>query len=136
MKLLIVILNYRVTDLAIDCLKSLEAEVPSLDGVKVGLCENGSGGDAEERLRKAIANHGWGAWVELTAVSPNRGFTGGNNIIIRKALAGDPPEYFLLLNSDTIIQRGAIARLIEFMDRSPRAGIAASRLENPDGSEQ
>jgi hypothetical protein len=137
MKLLVVILNYRVTSLTIDCLRSLAPEVPRAPGTKVAVCENGTGGDAERRLQEAIAVNGWAPWVELTAISPNRGFTGGNNVIIRKALAGpDPPDYFLLLNADTIVQPRALAALVDFMDRFPKAGIAASRLENPDGSEQ
>jgi len=137
MRILVIILNYRVTDLTIDCLRSLVPEVPCIPGMKVAVCENGTGGDAEVKLRNAISANGWESWVELTAISPNRGFTGGNNVIIRKAMAAsDPPDYFLLLNADTIVQPGALAALVNFMDRTPDAGIAASRLENFDGSEQ
>lgn len=137
MKLLIVILNYNVTDLTIDCLESLVPEIPTVPGTKVAVCENGSGGDAEQRLRQAIDQHGWRAWVDLTVVFPNRGFTGGNNVIIRDALRwADPPEYFLLLNADTLVQRGALKALVDFMDSHSQVGIAGSRLENPDGSLQ
>jgi len=137
MKLLVVILNYRVTDLTIDCLKSLIPEVVRLPGVRVAVCENGTGGDAEQRLREAIASNGWSPWVDLTAISPNRGFTGGNNLIIRKCLASpDPPDYFLLLNADTLVQPGALAALVTFMDERPQVGIAGSRLEAPDGAVQ
>jgi N-acetylglucosaminyl-diphospho-decaprenol L-rhamnosyltransferase len=137
MKLLVVILNYRVTDLTLDCLKSIVPEIPSVPGMKVAICENGTGGDAERRLRDAIASNGWGSWAELTAISPNRGFTGGNNVIIRKALASaDRPDYFLLLNADTLVHPGAFDSLVRFMDSHPRAGVAGSRLEWPDGSPQ
>jgi GT2 family glycosyltransferase len=137
MKLLVVILNYRVTGLTIDCLRSLSGEIGSMPDARVAVCENGTGGDAEQRLREAIDRNGWGGWVQLTVVHPNRGFTGGNNVVIREAMARpDPPRYFLLLNADTIVQPRALAALVEFMDRNPQAGIAASRLENPDGSEQ
>lgn len=137
MKLLIVIVSYRVTDLTIDCLRSLREEVAALEGVRVAVCENGTGPEAVEKLRRAVDDNGWGGWVELWAVYPNRGFTGGNNAVIRPALArADVPEYFLLLNADTIVHTGAIRALLEFMDAHPRAGIAGSRLENPDGSRQ
>ena len=137
MKLLVIILNYRVTDLVINCLGSLQSEIASVPGMKVAVCENGSGADAEQRLRAAIDGNGWNSWAELTAVSPNLGFTGGNNVVIRKVMAArDRPEYLLLLNADTIVHPGAMSTLVEFMERSPRVGIAASRLENPDGSEQ
>jgi GT2 family glycosyltransferase len=136
-KLLVIILNYRVTDLTIDCLGSLVPEIPRVPGMKVAVCENGTGGDAEQRLREAITGNGWDRWAELTAISPNRGFTGGNNIIIRKALASpNPPDYFLLLNADTLVQPGAFEALVRFMDGHPQVGIAGSRLEWPDGAPQ
>jgi len=135
MKLLVIILNYRVTDLTIDCLRSLVPEIPSVPGMKVAVCENGTGGNAEERLREAITKNGWESWVELTAISPNRGFTGGNNVVIRKWLeSAECPEYFLLLNADTLVRPGAFSTLVRFMDSHPQAGVAGSRLDFPDGS--
>lgn len=137
MKLLVVILNYRVTDLTIDCLRSLDGRVQRIHGARVAVCENGTGGDASARLRSAIAEHGWGGWVDLTEVHPNRGFTGGNNLVIRAALASDdPPEYVLLLNADTIVQDGALEALVGFMDAHPRAGIAGSQLLSREGEIQ
>jgi GT2 family glycosyltransferase len=137
MKLLIVILNYKVTDLTIDCLRSLDGRVQRVPGARVAVLENGTGGDAFARLRAAIDENVWGAWCDLTEVHPNRGFTGGNNIVIRAALASsDPPEYVLLLNADTIVHDGALEALVEFMDREPRAGIAGSTLLGADGTVQ
>jgi N-acetylglucosaminyl-diphospho-decaprenol L-rhamnosyltransferase len=137
MKLLVVILNYRVTDLAIDCLRSLDGKIQRTPAARVAICENGTGGDAAERLRQAIDANGWRPWVDLTVVHPNRGFTGGNNIVVREALASaDPPEYVLLLNADTIVLDGALEALVEFMDRHPRAGIAGSMLLSPEGEVQ
>jgi GT2 family glycosyltransferase len=137
MKLLIVILNYNVTDLTIDCLRSLEPRMGEVPGARVALVENGSAPEAAVRLRQVIAEHGWESWVELIEVRPNRGFTGGNNIALRAAMASDdPPEYFLLLNSDTLVEDGALGALVELMDRRPRAGMAGSRLLGPDGAVQ
>ena len=105
MKLLVVVLCYRVPDLTIDCLRSLSREIGRVVGARVVLCENGTGGDTPERLRRAIEENGWGSWIDLTVVYPNRGFTGGNNLVIAPALEShDPPEYVLLLNADTIVQ--------------------------------
>ncbi len=137
MKLLVVILNYRATDLAIDCLRSLDGRVQKVPGSRVVICENGTGGDAAERLRRAIDTNGWGEWVELTVSDTNRGFTGGNNLVIRAALAStDPPEYLLLLNSDTVVHDGALEALVAFMESHPRAGIAGSQLLSPNGQIQ
>jgi N-acetylglucosaminyl-diphospho-decaprenol L-rhamnosyltransferase len=134
MKLFIVVLCYRVVDLTIDCLHSLSHEIGRVPGTKVGLLENGTGGDSGERLRKVIDENGWNSWVDLTVVDINLGFTGGNNLLIRPALASaDPPEYVLLLNSDTVVKDHALDALVEFMDSHPRAGIAGSKMVWPDG---
>src|SRR5271166_5872125 len=134
MKLLVVVLCYRVPDLTIDCLRSLDREIHQLPGTKVAVCENGTGGDAPFRLRNAIDTEGWNSWCELTVVYPNRGFCGGNNLLIRPALeSDDPPEYVLLLNADTIVLEHALETLVNFMDSHPEVGIAGSRFLSPDG---
>lgn len=134
MKLLIVIVNYKVTDLTVDCLKSLSGQIHDVPGAHVAVCENGTGPEAVEQLRSTIDREGWGAWVTLTAIHPNRGFTGGNNAILQPAVeSGDSPEYFLLLNADTIARSGALKALVSFMDGHPEVGIAGSRLENLQG---
>ena len=133
MKLLVVIVSYRVTDFTIDCLRSLSGEIGRVPGTRVAVCENGTGGDAADRLRRAIDENGWSSWVDLTVIHPNRGFTGGNNVVIRPALASsDPPDYVLLLNADTIVQEHALDRLVAFMDANPKVGIAASMEISPD----
>ena len=84
-----------------------------------------------------IDREGWREWVTLQAIHPNLGFTGGNNVILRPALASpDPPDYFHLLNADTLVRPHALDTMIEFLDAHPRVGIAGSRLENPDGTPQ
>lgn len=138
MKLLVAILNFRTTDLTIDCLRSLEPEVVRTPGIRVAVLENGSGQeDAFPRLQRAIADHGWGAWAAVTASEANLGFTGGNNLIVRRALASaDPPEYVLLLNSDTRVEPRALGALVDHLDRTPAAGIAGSTLLSAEGEVQ
>jgi N-acetylglucosaminyl-diphospho-decaprenol L-rhamnosyltransferase len=137
MQLLIVILNYNGFSFTADCLESLEPELKSLPDVHVGLCDNGSDPAEADRLGELIAERGWSNWITYTRLSPNLGFTGGNNAVIRPALASqNPPRYVLLLNNDTIVRPGAIKALIDFMNSRPDVGIAGSRLENPDGSPQ
>ena len=137
MKLLVVIVNYRVTSLTIDCLRSVAAEVASVSDTYVAVCENGTGDDSAELIQKAIIDNGWETWCSLTAISPNLGFTGGNNAILRPAmLSADPPQYVLLLNADTLVRPNAFRALITFMDQHPKVGIAGSRLEHRDGTPQ
>jgi N-acetylglucosaminyl-diphospho-decaprenol L-rhamnosyltransferase len=136
-KLLVVIVNYRVAHLAIDCLHSVAAEIGRLPGAQVAVCENGTGDDSAKRIQKAIDDNGWTAWCTLTALDVNLGFTGGNNAILRPAMqSADKPQYFLLLNADTIVRPNALKALVDYMDQNPTIGIAGSRLEDPDGTPQ
>jgi len=135
MKLLVVITNYRVADLTIDCLHSIAKEIASVPGTHVAVCENGTGDDSAERISRAISENGWSVWCTLTAVDTNLGFTGGNNVLLRPALQSkDPPQYILLLNADTIVKSNAFRALVEFMDEHPKVGIAGSAQEFADGA--
>src|ERR1700687_622515 len=96
MRLLIVVVNYKVTDLTIDCLRSVAREIGSAPGSQVAVCENGTGEADGGKLQEAIDSNGWAGWCKLTAVMPNRGFTGGNNVVLREAMASaDKPQYVL-----------------------------------------
>jgi hypothetical protein len=46
MKLLVVIVNYRVADLTIDCLRSVAREISRVPDTHVAVCENGMGDDS------------------------------------------------------------------------------------------
>ncbi len=135
--LLVVIVNYRIADLVIDCLRSIEAEIDGYPGRRVVVTDNASGDGSVDRIAGAIADEGWGGWVELMPLATNGGFSSGNNAAIRPALAGDdPPRYVLLLNPDTVARPGAIAALLDFLAARPEVGLAGSRLEDPDGTPQ
>ncbi len=137
MKLLVVIVNFRVAHLTIDCLGSIAEEIGRVPGTIVAVCENGTGDDSAGRIQNAITAHGWDSWCTLTAINPNLGFTGGNNVILRPVLeSADAPQYVLLLNADTIVRPNAFKALTDFMDAHPKVGIAGSRLEDPDGTPQ
>jgi N-acetylglucosaminyl-diphospho-decaprenol L-rhamnosyltransferase len=136
-KLLVVIVNYRVAQLAIDCLHSVAGEIGQTPDTHVAICENGTGDDSPMRIQQAIDANNWASWCSLTALDVNLGFTGGNNAILRPALqSADPPQYVLLLNPDTVVRPNAFKALVGFMDQNLAVGIAGSRLEEPDGTPQ
>ncbi|WP_404361160.1 glycosyltransferase family 2 protein [Methylotuvimicrobium sp. KM1] len=137
-QLLIVILNYLATNVTIDCLRSLSICETVLNGrARVVVWENGSGKEAANTLNTAIEEGQWGQWVELYVSELNLGFTGGNNRVILKALKSNcPPDYFLLLNSDTLVTDDSLSKLIDFMDKTPDAGIAGSNLLTEKGEHQ
>jgi N-acetylglucosaminyl-diphospho-decaprenol L-rhamnosyltransferase len=136
-KLLVVVVNFRVPHLVVDCLRSVSEEVELVPGTHVAVCENGSGDDSSRIIRNAIRDSGWQSWCSFVVSETNLGFTGGNNIILRPALeSADPPDYVLLLNPDTVVRPNAFKALVDFMDQNPKVGIAGSRLEDPDGTPQ
>jgi GT2 family glycosyltransferase len=136
-RLLVVIVNYRTADLTIECLRSLAGEIGAVGGVRVVVVDGASGDGSAARIAAAVAAEDWGAWATVQPLEHNGGFSQGNNAAIRPALrSADPPRYVLLLNPDTIVRPGALAALVNFMDRRPEVGIAGSRLEDPDGTPQ
>jgi N-acetylglucosaminyl-diphospho-decaprenol L-rhamnosyltransferase len=137
MRILVVISNYRVAHLTIDCLRSISSEIRTLPGCHVAVCENGTGDDSAQRIQKAIKDESWESWCSLTVLDTNQGFTGGNNVILRPSLqSAEPPQYVLLINADTIVRPNALKVLVDFMDQHLDVGIAGSRLEELDGTPQ
>jgi N-acetylglucosaminyl-diphospho-decaprenol L-rhamnosyltransferase len=130
----IVVVNYRTPDLVIECLQSLSDEVGASAPPAVVVVENGSGDGSAGTIAASIEAQGWSHWVSLLPLANNRGFSAGSNAGIRLLLQSPgPPDYFLLLNPDTVVRAGALAALLDFTDRHPKAGIIGSRLEGPDG---
>jgi len=137
MKLLVVITSYRARDLTFACLKSLENEVLENPGIKVGICDNGNEDDTAEFLNRAITENNWQDWAYVLSVMPNRGFAGGNNVVLNDALNSEAEyDYFLLLNADTIVRPGAIAILLDVLKQNPGVGIVGPRIEGIEGDPQ
>jgi hypothetical protein len=131
MRLAIIIVNYRTPKLVIDCLASVQSEI-EVGRDAVAIVDNASADDSLEQIEGAIAENGWSQWVKVIASPVNGGFSSGNNLGIA-ALAADA---YLLLNSDTIVRPGAIAKLLAAKDDHPEAGIISPRLEWLDGTPQ
>lgn len=68
-------------------------------------------------------------WVTLIETGENLGFGRGCNVGIARART----PYVLLLNPDAELPREALARLVEFLEATPRAGVAAPAIRQPNG---
>ena len=66
--------------------------------------------------------------VVLLENAQNKGFATANN----QGMAVAKGRYVLLLNSDTVVLDGAIAKTVGFADAHLRAGVTACRVLNPD----
>ncbi|MGA7749990.1 MAG: glycosyltransferase family 2 protein [Gallionella sp.] len=126
-----VIVNYRTPHLVLDCLASFLPELNGMDA-RVVVVDNHSGDDSPEVIRAWLGKHDAGSKVDFVQSVQNAGFAAGNNIGIKTQRA----QYYLLLNSDTLIRPGAIQTIMDTATRYPEAGLISPRLEWPDGAGQ
>ena len=116
------------------CLKSIEKEIGELANAHTIVVDNASGDGSPQTIQDAITINGWSQWASILSADNNNGFASGNNEAIRRSLQNaSPPDFFLLLNPDTVILAGAIKALLQLMYDQPNAGIVGSRLEDPNG---
>ncbi len=94
--------------------------------MEVFVVDNGSSDDSVEAIRAAFPR------VILVENKKNLGFARANNEALRRGGG----NYFLLLNTDVSLHEDAISRLVDFMEKTPHAGIAGAQLLKPDGSLQ
>lgn len=136
MKVLVVILNYRTPQLVVHCLESLKHEVEQIGAMHVVVPDNDSQDGSVNIIGEAIETNGWD-WCTLMPLGHNGGYSVGNNAGIRPFIEGDDsPEYVMLVNPDAYIREHAVSTLLHFMEAHPEAGLAGSKLEDPDGGRQ
>lgn len=125
MDLSIIILNYKSRGLTRQCVKGIIAANLGLEH-EIIIVDNASQDSSPELFRQEFSQ------VTVVEAEENRGFAAGNNIGIKKAQG----RYILILNPDVAVDSGALEKLVSFMDRSPRVGIAGPKLINPNGTIQ
>lgn len=124
----IIIVNWNTRDLLADCLRAVEQTVQAMPmlNVDVFVVDNASTDGSAVLVQLHFP------WVKLIVNTENVGFAAGNNQALRHATG----QYILLLNPDTVVTEGAIARLWQVLAEHPRTGIAGAQLLNADGSLQ
>jgi len=115
----VVILNYGTPDLAIASAESVLPEIEALGGVLV-VVDNASPDNSAETLTKWAAARGAPDLIHLVLSPVNGGFAAGNNLGVKAVEA----DFHLLLNSDTLVEPGAIAALLAAMRADARLGLA------------
>lgn len=127
----VVIVNYRTPKLVTECLASLLPEINGMDA-RVVVVDNRSDDNSPEVIRAWLATHDVEAKATFIQSNQNAGFAAGNNIGIKACSA----QYYLLLNSDTLVRSGAIRFILDTANRFPDAGMISPRLEWPDDTGQ
>jgi GT2 family glycosyltransferase len=121
----VIIVTWNVRDLVRTCLESLRP-VWEQGWAEVIVVDNGSIDGTTAMVSSAYPG------VRLITNTANRGFGAANN----QGMAVARGRFLFLLNPDTVVLPYALERLVAFLDIHSRAGVAAPRLRNPDGSLQ
>ena len=123
--LTIIIVNFNTEELVCNCIESIPCGINKYS-YRVVVVDNGSSDNSVELIKSRFFD------AEVIENGKNLGFAAANN----KALRVANSSYYLLLNSDTIVTKGAIDKVIDFMSEHPECGFASPQLLNEDGSLQ
>ena len=116
-KVAVIILNYRVKDLTIRCIKSVLSS--SYGNYLMVVVDNHSG----DGIEKEISNM---PKTSFTQSGENLGYTGGNNLGIKKALQQNV-DYVFVLNPDTEVEGKTIENLLKAAEEN-LADIAGPKI--------
>ena len=75
------------------------------------------------------------AQTTLISSAKNLGFTGGNNLGFKRAQENFDPDFYLLLNSDTLVQPDFLNHLYQELKNNPRLGIVSPLIYFAPGCE-
>lgn len=114
--LAIIIVSFNTCELTKKCIKSIFQSDSKLK-FKIYLVDNHSSDQTISQIQQNFPQ------VEVIKSSQNLGFTGGNNLALKKIEA----EYVLLLNSDTEIQTGCLDVLVKFA-KSKNFAISSCKI--------
>lgn len=130
-QIVISIINYRTGPLTIACVKSVLADMGSING-EIVVIDNASGDGSDALIAAWIEANPHQTPVRLIHSKDNSGFSGGQN----QGFAAARADYYLVLNSDAALRPGFLATILEHAQANPRAGLIAPRIENEDGTVQ
>jgi len=122
----IVVVTYRCRELALECLASLERELPGLLASTV-VVDNASDDGVAEVIRER-----WPP-VRVIEKARNVGFASAANAGIR-ALAD--AEVICLLNPDAVVLDAGAEGAARYLSANPSVGVLGGRIVNADGSIQ
>jgi len=127
-KVAIVILNYSNAELTVSCAESFQSL--AYDNAQIILVDNASPDGSGERVRTRLPQ------VRYLQAESNRGYSAGNNLGIRDALAAGA-DFILIVNNDTeLIEPGCIRQMVSEMLADPTLGIVGPSVQLPDGGVQ
>lgn len=125
----VITLNYNLSSETILCVESvLRSDYQHLT---IFLIDNGSPKEDYQRLLNTFSEN---PKVKVCRLETNRGYVGGVNYGLETA-SKDNPDYFLVMNNDTIIDKNAISVLVETAKRFDNNVIVTGKVyyfDHPD----
>lgn len=118
---MISVLNWNCTEETSACVNSLLAlRNEGGHALDIVVIDNGSRPDEWTRLQDGLRN------LPLTLLrnENNMGFAGGHNLALQRAIDGDA-DYIWLVNSDAVVKRESLDKLVQLIDADPRCGAAS-----------
>lgn len=119
----IMLVNWNTCSMTLECLASIYAETRTTH-FEVIVVDNASSDGSAEAIAEQFPQ------VTLMAEQRNHGFAYATNISVARARG----QYVLLLNTDTLVQKGGIDELVAFAKARPEAKIWGGRTVFGDGS--
>ncbi len=122
-----IIVNWNTRQLLLDCISSIHATVTDIN-YQIFVVDNGSKDGSVKAVRDQFPR------VFVIENQENRGFAAAVNQALEKNIA--TYTYSVLLNTDALLQAGAIQTMYSFMEQHKEAGISGAQLQKPDGTRQ
>lgn len=126
----VIVVNYRTPDLTITCAESILASAGTQPHVFI--VDNDSGDDS---VARCTARFGDVPDVTIIARTTNDGYAGGNNAGVALATSIGA-RYALILNSDTVLDRDCLRRLVDAAERDARVVLVTPRILHGDEPER
>jgi len=120
MDLSVCIVNWNGGDFLPTCVGSIYEASGGLE-IEVIVVDNGSTDGSAERIGRLFPA------VKVIEHGRNDGFSAANNIAIDRSSGG----YLLFLNPDTVVEPGALERMVSFLEGKAAAGAVGCRLYHP-----
>ncbi|MCZ7568477.1 MAG: glycosyltransferase family 2 protein [Ardenticatenaceae bacterium] len=121
----VIIVNWNSGSFLTDCLSTLVAHIGDILW-EIFIVDNASIDESLKIIRQLDIP------IRLLTNQENRGFAAANN----QALVLARGRYVLFLNADTIVTRGTVQELVDFVDGDPSVGIVGGQLFTPTGDLQ
>jgi GT2 family glycosyltransferase len=121
----IIIVNWNTKEYLRKCLDSISQAISEIDA-EIIVVDNASNDGSVDMAQLEFP------CVKLIKNSKNLGFAMANNI----GIASSVGSYLCLINSDVVVDRNCIKKLVQYLKENRNIGMAGPMIKNPDGTVQ